>query len=180
MDSVDTATANLLFLGNAYWASRKTFALKWGSSTYSSLCAWRAAGGQEKGDTADTGFGIDPRINGPVTADYWRCESSRSSECLLASGEFTFAKQRARSSCGIWYWHGCEGLLRKRNSPKQQLGHRRSRTNWNEPFDLIIDNGDAERGNHWRLGGIKPCRWLLWFDIFAGQKHTKGVKIGPV
>lgn len=65
IDSKSTGTGNLLFQGNDYWSSGSTFAIKWGTTTYATLAAWRTATGQEKNGTADTGSALNPLLKNP-------------------------------------------------------------------------------------------------------------------
>jgi hypothetical protein len=55
----------VLFQGNDYWSSSNTFAIKWGSSTYASLAAWRTATGLERIGTTNVGLSVDPRLVSP-------------------------------------------------------------------------------------------------------------------
>lgn len=65
IDSSNAGTASLLFQGNDYWSSGSNFAIKWGSSTYSSLAAWRSATAQEKIGATATGLTVDPKLKNP-------------------------------------------------------------------------------------------------------------------
>lgn len=55
------------FKGNAYWNYDNNFRYRTGSTTYSSLAAWRATG-QEKHNGADTGFQVNPLLANPGAA----------------------------------------------------------------------------------------------------------------
>jgi len=65
INSLTTNPSNLLFQGNDYWPSGSAFAIKWGSTTYSSLATWRAATSQEKMGASNTGLEADPLLNNP-------------------------------------------------------------------------------------------------------------------
>lgn len=55
-----------VFQGNDYWPGGTAgFKIKWGSTVYGSLAAWRSGTGQEKDGTAPTGRSVDPRLAGP-------------------------------------------------------------------------------------------------------------------
>jgi len=54
--------------GNDYQAATGTWSVTWGSGSYSSLAAWRAATGQEKVGTEVTGLAVDPQLTGPLLA----------------------------------------------------------------------------------------------------------------
>jgi hypothetical protein len=60
-----SATTNQTFQGNVYWSSGGTFKINWRGTTYNSLSAWRAATGQEKNGTIETGLEVDPRLTAP-------------------------------------------------------------------------------------------------------------------
>jgi parallel beta-helix repeat protein len=66
---LDTAT-DLLFQGNAYYASGGTFDVTWNGTTYSSLDAWRTATSQEKMGATNTGTNINPRLSNPGNGSY--------------------------------------------------------------------------------------------------------------
>jgi hypothetical protein len=53
------------FQGNNFYSSGATFRITWGSTTYSSLTAWRTATGQEKVNGVATGFSVDPQFTAP-------------------------------------------------------------------------------------------------------------------
>src|SRR5579885_82042 len=63
--NVSSGQSGMLFQGNDYWSSGSSFAIKWGSTTYTSLGSWRNATGQEKMGTVNTGFNIDPELVSP-------------------------------------------------------------------------------------------------------------------
>jgi hypothetical protein len=52
--------SKLQYQGNDYFPGGESFAIKWGSQTYSSLGAWRTATGQEKYLESPTGLSVDP------------------------------------------------------------------------------------------------------------------------
>lgn len=56
---------DLLFQGNDYWSSGSTFRIVWGTTTYTSLTAWRAGSGQEKLNGAAVGYQVDPLLVNP-------------------------------------------------------------------------------------------------------------------
>jgi hypothetical protein len=60
--NVSFGQSGMLFQGNDYWSSGSSFAIKWDSTTYTSLGSWRNATGQEKMGTVNTGFNIDPEL----------------------------------------------------------------------------------------------------------------------
>jgi len=60
------AATDLKFQGNLYWSSGSAFTINWGSSTYTSLSAFRATG-QEKNGTTSTGLQADPKLTTPTT-----------------------------------------------------------------------------------------------------------------
>ena len=49
-------------LGNAYHSGGSTFKIQWGTSSYSSLTAWRSAKGQEKLNGVAVGYQGDPKF----------------------------------------------------------------------------------------------------------------------
>jgi hypothetical protein len=53
---------NLRFEGNAYWAGGAALDVRWGSTGYSGLTAWRAATGQETLNGSPVGVSADPRL----------------------------------------------------------------------------------------------------------------------
>jgi hypothetical protein len=55
-------SGGLKFVGNAYHSGSSSFKILWGSSTYSSLSAWRSAKGQEKLNGISTGYQGDPKL----------------------------------------------------------------------------------------------------------------------
>jgi len=58
----------LVFQGNDYWpspGSGGTFCIKWAGASFGSLDPWRAATGQEKNATANTGLSVDPQLADP-------------------------------------------------------------------------------------------------------------------
>ena len=57
--------SGVLFQGNDYWSNGDAFAIKWGSSTYSTLAAWRTATGLERIGTTNVGLSVDPRLVSP-------------------------------------------------------------------------------------------------------------------
>jgi hypothetical protein len=57
--------AKLQLQGNDYFPGGDRFVIKWGSTTYASLRAWRSATGQEKLSSAATGFSVDPQWMAP-------------------------------------------------------------------------------------------------------------------
>lgn len=62
-----SSTSGFTFQGNDYWSSGSTFSVKWGSSSYSSLLAWRTATGQEKINGTTSGYQLDPQFNDVAT-----------------------------------------------------------------------------------------------------------------
>jgi len=72
-DSAITTT-HALFQGNNWWAMPGTnFQLRFGTTTYTSLAAWRTATGNERLDGVDVGTSVDPRLVSPgslVASDY--------------------------------------------------------------------------------------------------------------
>ena len=56
--------SGLLFQGNAYYASGAAIVIRWGSTTYGSLSAWRATGQEERAG-APTGTSADPMLVAP-------------------------------------------------------------------------------------------------------------------
>ncbi len=48
--------------GNVYWDIGSAFQFLWNGHIYSSLASWRAATGQERLNSADTGFQLDPGL----------------------------------------------------------------------------------------------------------------------
>lgn len=65
IDSTSTGTGNLFFQGNDYWPGISAFGIKWGTTTHSTLAAWRTATAQEKNGAADTGSAVDPLLKNP-------------------------------------------------------------------------------------------------------------------
>ena len=57
--------SGVLFQGNNYWSSGDAFAIKWGSSTYTTLTAWRTSSGLERIGTTNVGLSVDPRLVSP-------------------------------------------------------------------------------------------------------------------
>jgi hypothetical protein len=55
----------LLFQGNAYWSAGAPLALLWAGTAYSSLDDWRAATGEERVGSTDTGLVADPLFESP-------------------------------------------------------------------------------------------------------------------
>ncbi len=53
-------TAGCTFQGNDYWSSGGSFKIIWGSTTYTSLTAWRTGTTQEKVNGNASGFQVDP------------------------------------------------------------------------------------------------------------------------
>ncbi len=60
--NVPSGQSGILFQGNDYWSSDDSFAIKWGSTTYTDLGSWRNATGQEKIGNVITGFNVDPEL----------------------------------------------------------------------------------------------------------------------
>jgi hypothetical protein len=64
---------NLQFQGNNYWMAGLPLRLRWSGSEYGSLATWRAATGQERLGTTETGLSVDPGLvaagSGPVLGD---------------------------------------------------------------------------------------------------------------
>ncbi|GAB3530094.1 hypothetical protein GCM10027443_10260 [Pontibacter brevis] len=58
-------TSGIKFEGNDYWATGSTAKYKWGSTTYSTLDAWRTATNQEKVSGVATGYFADPNLKQP-------------------------------------------------------------------------------------------------------------------
>ncbi|RDV16716.1 T9SS C-terminal target domain-containing protein [Pontibacter diazotrophicus] len=58
-------TAGVKFEGNDYWATGSSAKYKWGSTTYSTLEAWRTATGQEKLNGIASGYSLDPELKQP-------------------------------------------------------------------------------------------------------------------
>ena len=67
--SVLDAGIDIRFEGNNYWPTGGTFRVTWGSTTYTSLAAWRSATGQERRSGADVGMSVDPRHLRPTQID---------------------------------------------------------------------------------------------------------------
>jgi hypothetical protein len=55
----------LLFQGNAYWSAGAPLAVRWAGTTFDTLAEWRAATGQERVGSVDTGVVADPRFESP-------------------------------------------------------------------------------------------------------------------
>jgi hypothetical protein len=54
------------FQNNDYWTMPgTTFKIKWGSTTYNSVSNWQSATGQEKSNTTNLGYSIDPQLTDP-------------------------------------------------------------------------------------------------------------------
>jgi hypothetical protein len=62
-----TGTPNLVFQQNDYYTPDSSIKIKWAGTTYTSLSSWRAATGQEKNGSADTGLTLNPQLNNPGT-----------------------------------------------------------------------------------------------------------------
>ena len=64
---------NLQFQGNNYWMAGFPLKLRWAGAEYGSLATWRAATGQERVGTTETGLSVDPGLvaagSGPVLGD---------------------------------------------------------------------------------------------------------------
>lgn len=60
--------ASFLVQGNLYWTDGSLVSIKWGSTTYSSIAAWRAATGKETDGGNDTSIPLDPMFTGTVPA----------------------------------------------------------------------------------------------------------------
>ncbi|MFD3000902.1 PA14 domain-containing protein [Pontibacter toksunensis] len=58
-------TSGVKFEGNNYWATGSSSKYKWGSTTYSTLDAWRTATNQEKVNGTALGFYVDPKLKEP-------------------------------------------------------------------------------------------------------------------
>lgn len=58
-----TIAAGVTFQGNDYWNSGGSFKIIWGTTTYTSLSAWRTATGQEKINGVASGFQVDPQYS---------------------------------------------------------------------------------------------------------------------
>lgn len=58
-----TTPAGVTFQGNDYWSSGGSFKIIWGTTTYTSLSAWRTATGQEKISSVASGFQVDPQYS---------------------------------------------------------------------------------------------------------------------
>ena len=54
--------AGVRMQGNVYWDIGSAFQFLWNGHIYSSLASWRAATGQERLNSADTGFQLDPGL----------------------------------------------------------------------------------------------------------------------
>jgi hypothetical protein len=67
------APPGIAFQGNSYFSQSGSFVIGWGSTSYSSLGAWRAATGQERLDGSDIGIAGDPMLvdagNGGTVGD---------------------------------------------------------------------------------------------------------------
>ncbi|HYO10707.1 MAG TPA: choice-of-anchor Q domain-containing protein [Tepidisphaeraceae bacterium] len=59
------ATGSALFQGNAWYPSNGAFAIRYGGTSHADLAAWRAATGQEKNGTANTGTSSNPNLVSP-------------------------------------------------------------------------------------------------------------------
>jgi hypothetical protein len=55
----------LVFQGNAYWSAGAPLELSWAGTTFGTLAEWRAATGQERVGSVDTGLVADPRFESP-------------------------------------------------------------------------------------------------------------------
>ena len=53
---------NLQFQDNNYWMAGLPLKHRWSGSEYGSLAAWRAAAGQERVGTTETGLSVDPGL----------------------------------------------------------------------------------------------------------------------
>lgn len=60
-------TSSCLLQGNSYWSSGSTFKIIWGTTTYSSLTAWRTATGQEKVNGSASGLQADAQFADTTT-----------------------------------------------------------------------------------------------------------------
>ncbi len=59
-------TAKVQFLNNNYWTIPNTpFNVRWGATNYNSFALWQNATGQEKINTTNFGFTIDPQLQNP-------------------------------------------------------------------------------------------------------------------
>lgn len=61
------STGGFTFQGNDYWSTGSTFKILWGSTTYSSLSAWRTATGKEKINGNASGYQLDPQFSDTTT-----------------------------------------------------------------------------------------------------------------
>lgn len=64
---VEYNTSSCIMQGNSYWSSGSTFKIIWGSTTYSSLNAWRTATGQEQLNGTATGIQADAQFADTTT-----------------------------------------------------------------------------------------------------------------
>jgi hypothetical protein len=62
---VAAAQAGVVFQGNAYWSTGAPLAIRWGGAVYGSLGDLRAATGQERLGSIDTGVVADPLLEAP-------------------------------------------------------------------------------------------------------------------
>lgn len=60
------STAKVQFQNNNYWTMPNSiFRVRWGATNYNSLLSWQNATGQEKINTTNLGFTIDPQLQNP-------------------------------------------------------------------------------------------------------------------
>jgi hypothetical protein len=62
---VVSGQTGLVFQGNAYWSAGAPLAIRWAGTTFGTLAQWRAATGQERVGSVDTGLVADPRFESP-------------------------------------------------------------------------------------------------------------------
>ncbi|WP_018613402.1 right-handed parallel beta-helix repeat-containing protein [Segetibacter koreensis] len=65
--NVPYTSTSYYFQGNDYWSTGSAFKILWGSTTYSSLDAWRTAKGQEKVNGNNSGLQTDPLFSDTTT-----------------------------------------------------------------------------------------------------------------
>jgi hypothetical protein len=62
---VASGQVGLVFQGNGYWSAGAALSLVWAGTAYNSLDDWRAATGQERVGSVQTGLVADPRFESP-------------------------------------------------------------------------------------------------------------------